>query len=100
MFVIGNLLHAIAGVLDVVIQLAVLILLVNALLSWVRPDPSNPIVMFLDRVSDALCSPLRRLFPTAVGGIDFAPFIAMIVLWYLGHVFVVRTLTDMAVRMQ
>jgi YggT family protein len=99
MFVIGNLLQAVAGVLAVVIQLAVLILFVNALLSWVRPDPSNPIVMFLDRISDVLCAPIRRLFPTAVGGIDFAPFIAMLVLWYLGHEFLVATLRDMALRM-
>lgn len=99
MFVIGNLFRAIAGVLDVVIQGAVLILFINALLSWVRPDPGNPIVMFLERVSDVLCQPIRRLFPNAVGGIDFAPFIAMLVLWYLGHVFVVTTLRDMALRM-
>jgi YggT family protein len=99
LFVIGNLLQAIAGVLDVVIQIAVLILFVNALLSWVRPDPGNPIVMFLDRVSDALCAPIRRLFPTAVGGIDFAPFVAMLVLWFLGHVFVVTSLRELALRM-
>jgi len=98
-FVIGNLLQAIAGVLDVVIQGAVLILFVNALLSWVRPDPGNPIVMFLDRVSDVLCAPIRRMFPTTAGGIDFAPFIVMLVLWYLGHVFIVASLRDMALRM-
>ena len=62
-------------------------------------DPSNPIVMLLDRISDAVCSPIRRLFPTVLSGIDFAPFIAMLVLWYAGHMFLVRTLMDLAIRL-
>ena len=45
MFVIGNLLDALASMLDVVLQtLLLIVILVNALLSWVRPDPGNPIV--------------------------------------------------------
>ncbi len=64
-----------------------LLIVVNALLSWVRPDPSSPIVRFLDRVSDAVCNPIRRIFPTAMGGFDFAPVIAIlaieIVKWLL-----------------
>jgi YggT family protein len=99
MFVVGNLLGALATVLDVVLNALGIILIVNALLSWVRPDPSNPIVQFLDRVSDAVCSPIRRLMPTSVGGIDFAPFIAMLILWYGVHEFVVPSLFGMAVRL-
>jgi uncharacterized protein YggU (UPF0235/DUF167 family) len=55
MFVVGNLLSAVATVLDYVLQGVWLVLLIDALLSWVRPDPSNPIVRFLDTVSDAVC---------------------------------------------
>ena len=99
MFVIGNLLSALANILDFLIQALVLVLFVNALLSWVRPDPSNPIVMFLDRVSDAVCAPIRRLMPTVVGGIDFAPFIAMLLLWFIGRMFLVKTIADLASRM-
>lgn len=98
MFVLGNLLQAVAAVLNVVLQMLLLIILVNALLSWVRPDPSNPIVRFLDRVSDLLCDPIRRLFPTQVSGIDFAPFIAMLGIWLL-QMFLVGTLNDLAARM-
>jgi YggT family protein len=98
MFVIGNLLHALAVVLDIVLNTLLIVILVNAVLSWVRPDPSNPIVMFLERVSDLVCDPIRRLFPTAVSGIDFAPFIAMLVIWFL-RVFLVTTLNDMSIRM-
>jgi len=98
MFVIGNLLSAIATVLDIVLQGLLIIIVVNAILSWVRPDPNHPIVMFLDRVSDWVCNPIRRLFPTAIGGIDFAPFIAMLILIGLRQ-FVVGSLRDLAIRM-
>ena len=98
MFVIGNLLNAFATILDMVLNTLLIIIFVNAILSWVRPDPSNPIVMFLDRVSDAVCNPIRRVFPTAMGGIDFAPFVAMLLI-YFTQMFVVRTLHDIATRM-
>jgi YggT family protein len=98
MFVIGNLLEAVAAVLNVVLQLLLLVIFVNALLSWVRPDPSNPIVMTLDRISDLVCNPIRRIFPTMVSGIDFAPFIAMLAIW-LVQMFLVGTLRDVALRM-
>lgn len=98
MFVVGNLLEALALVVNVVLQLLMLVIFVNALLSWVRPDPSNPIVMTLDRISDMVCNPIRRLMPTNVSGIDFAPFIAMLLIW-LVQLFVVNTLRDVALRM-
>lgn len=98
MFVVGNLLNAIATILDVLLQTLLIILFVNALLSWVRPDPYNPIVRFLDRVSDLVCDPIRRLLPTSFSGIDFAPFIAMLIIWFL-RMFLVATLRDLAFRM-
>ena len=98
MFVIGNLLHALATVFDVLLQTLLIVVFVNALLSWVRPDPNNPIVMFLDRVSDLVCNPIRRLFPTTLSGIDFAPFIAMLAIWFI-KLFLVGTLNDLAIRM-
>jgi len=98
MFVIGNLLGALATILNYLLTALWWILLINAILSWVRPDPSNPIVIFLDRVSDAVCNPIRRLFPTAYSGIDFAPFIAMLLIWFL-QLFAVETLRGIAMRM-
>jgi YggT family protein len=98
MFVIGNLLSAIAAILGFLIQALIIVLFVNALLSWVRPDPSNPIVMFLDRVSDLVCAPIRRLIPTVLGGIDFAPFLAMLILWFI-NMFLVKSLQDLAIRL-
>ena len=99
MFVVENLLNAVASLLDVLIQGLMLVLIVNAVLSWVRPDPSNPIVMFLERVSDVVCNPVRRLFPTVFSGLDFAPFIVLLVLQFLGRMFVVASLRGLAASM-
>ncbi len=99
MFVLGNLFGALATVINIVLNTLLFIILVNAILSWVRPDPYNPIVSFLDRVSDMVCDPVRRLFPTQVSGIDFAPFIAMLAIVLLQQ-FLVRSLNDIAVRMR
>jgi YggT family protein len=97
MFVVGNLIGALATVLDVVLNGLGIILVVNALLSWVRPDPNNPIVRFLDRVSDVVCDPIRRLFPTVVGGFDLAPLIAILVIMFLRQ-FVVGSLHELSFR--
>ena len=97
MFVLGNLIGAVATVLDVLLNVLGIVLIVNALLSWVRPDPSNPIVRFLDQVSDAVCDPIRRLLPTVVGGLDLAPMIALGVIWVLRTV-VVKSLQELAYR--
>jgi YggT family protein len=98
MFVIGNLLRAIAAILDIVINGLLIVVFVNALLSWVRPDPANPIVQLLERISDLVCAPIRKLFPTALGGIDFAPFLAMLALLFV-KLFVVESLRGLAIRM-
>jgi YggT family protein len=97
-FILGNLLNATAGVLDVVLSALLIVIVVNALLSWVRPDPYNPIVQFLDRISDIVCAPIRRLIPTTVGSIDLAPLIACLLIFFT-RLFVVETLRDLAVRM-
>jgi YggT family protein len=97
MFVLGNLIGALATVLDVVLNALSIVLVVNALLSWVRPDPNNPIVRFLDQVSDTVCDPLRRLLPTVVGGLDPAPLIAILIIMFLRQ-FAVGSLHELAFR--
>jgi len=97
MFVVGNLLGAIATVLELVLNALSIVIIVNALLSWVRPDPSNPIVRFLDQVSDTVCDPIRRLIPTVFGGFDLAPMIALLLILFLRQ-FVVSSLHELAFR--
>lgn len=98
MFVFGNLLGAVAWLVGLAFDALMLVILVNALLSWFRLDPSNPFLQLLDRVSDFVCNPVRRLFPTVVSGIDLAPMIAMIALMFL-RMWIVPTLNGIAARM-
>lgn len=98
MFIVGNFIGATASVLEVLLNAVLIIVLINALLSWVRIDTSNPIVALLERVSDAVCNPIRRLFPTAAGGIDFAPFIAMLVIMFIQR-FAIRSMHELALRL-
>ncbi len=98
MFVVGNLINAVAWLLDIVLQVLLVIVLVNAVLSWFRMDSRNPIVAFLDRVSDAVCDPVRRLLPTVYGGLDFAPLIVMVAIVFVQK-FLVASLHGLAFRM-
>lgn len=87
-----------ATVVGIVLTSLMWIIIINALLSWVRPDPANPIVQFLDRVSDIVCSPIRRLMPTVFGGLDVAPLIAVLAITFLQWA-VVANLRDWGYRM-
>ena len=97
MFVAKNLIVAFARILDIVLTGYMWILIVRALLSWVSPDPYNPIVRALYSITEPLLSFLRRKFPLMAGSIDFSPMIAILGILFLQH-FLVRTLFDMATR--
>lgn len=98
MFVFGNVLGAVAWLVDMAFNVLMLAILLNALLSWFRLDHGNPAAQLLERVSNTVCNPIRRLFPTVASGIDFAPMIAMIALMFLQKI-LVPTLQGLALRM-
>ncbi|MEK7849325.1 MAG: YggT family protein [Candidatus Omnitrophota bacterium] len=58
MFIVSNLLAALAQVLDVVLTVLYWMIIVRALLSWVNPDPHNPIVQFLQAVTEPILAPV------------------------------------------
>lgn len=57
-----------------------LILLARVLISWVNPDPYNPIVQFLRTVTDPVLVPLRRIIPPIGGTLDLSPMIAILLI--------------------
>ena len=59
------------------------VIIISALLSWVRPDPYNPIVQMLHRLTQPAYNLVRRFIPTVVGGIDLAPIILIFALIFL-----------------
>jgi YggT family protein len=98
-FVFGNLMGAVAWLVGLLFDALMLVILLNAVLSWFRLDPSNPALQLLDRVSDFVCNPIRRLFPTVVSGVDLAPMIAMVALMFL-RTWIVPTLYGIASQMK
>jgi YggT family protein len=98
MFVIENLLMAIAVVLDYVLLIFMWIIIARAVLSWVNPDPFNPIVRFIHNVTEPVLYRVRALIPTSFGGIDFSPIIVLLVVIFLQR-FVVKSLMELANRL-
>jgi YggT family protein len=54
-----------------------LLIIASAVMSWFNPDPRNPIVRFVFRVTEPVLAPVRSLLPTA-GGIDFSPLLVLV----------------------
>lgn len=97
MFVLANFFVAVAGVLNLVLTLYLWIIIARALLSWVNPDPRNPIVRFLHNATEPILYPVRRALPY-MGGIDLSPLVVIAVIYFL-QIFLVGSLHDLAVRM-
>jgi YggT family protein len=93
MFVFGNLLTAVARLLDFVLWAYIWVIIARALISWVNPDPWNPIVQFLHRATEPVLAPIRRRLPMA--GIDFSPMVAILAIYFLQW-FLVPTLYQAA----
>ena len=99
MYIIGNFLAATAKVLDVVLVLYMWIIIIRALLSWVNPDPYNPIVQFLFNVTEPLLYRIRRAIPMSGMGIDFAPIVVLLAIIFLQS-FLVSSLAQFAMQLQ
>lgn len=80
---IEALISSIAVVILGIISLYKWVIIIAALLSWVRPDPYNPIVQMLERLTQPAYALVRRFIPTVVGGIDLAPIIVIFTLIFL-----------------
>jgi len=91
---IANLIHAIAVLLSYVLTIYIWIIIVRALISWVSPDPYNPIVQILYRITEPVLAPVRYRMPD-FGGIDISPIVVLLVIFFLQS-FLVSSLFDMA----
>ncbi|MDO9514549.1 MAG: YggT family protein [Syntrophales bacterium] len=97
MFVIGNFIEAIVRIIDMGLTLYMWLIIIRALISWVNPDPYNPIIRFLYSVTEPVLYQVRRLIPIKGLGIDFAPVIVVLVIVFL-QTFLVRTMLQIAVN--
>ena len=99
MFLAANFLGATARILDIVLNAYLWCIIIRALLSWVNPDPWNPIVRFLQRVTEPVLAPIRRLLPVWRIGIDASPIVAILAIYFIRD-FLVASLLDLAGRMR
>jgi YggT family protein len=95
MFVFSNLLVAVAKVLDIALTIFMWIVIARAILSWVSPDPYNPIVRFIHNVTEPVLYQVRRRIPLNFGGMDFSPIIILLAVIFLQQ-FVVKSLYQFA----
>ena len=96
MFAIRNLLIALATVIDIALVIFMFITIARAVLSWVSPDPYNPIVRFIHNVTEPVLYRIRRKLPLMYGGMDFSPIAVILIIIFL-RIFVVESLKGLAV---
>ena len=77
MFILANFLVAIAKMLDLVLTFYMYVVIAQAILSWVSPDPYNPIVRFINSITEPVLYRIRSRLPVMFGGIDFSPMIVL-----------------------
>lgn len=82
MFIIGNLIITLANILDVALTIYSFIVIIAAIISWVNPDPYNPVVRFLYGVTEPLLRPIRKLLPVRLP-IDISPLILLVIIYFL-----------------
>jgi YggT family protein len=95
MFIAENFVVALAKILDMALSLYMWILIARAVISWVNPDPYNPIVRFLYRVTEPVLAPVRRLLPFRNLGVDLSPLVVIFVIYFL-QFFLVQSMMQMA----
>lgn len=92
---LAQLLVALANLVSLVLWAYMWIVIIRALLSWVNPDPHNPIVRFLYRATEPVLRPIRQRLPTWQMGLDLSPLIVILVIYFLQR-FLVPVLYQMA----
>jgi len=98
MVIVGNLFQAIATILNGLLRIYQFVIMISVLISWVSPDPFNPIVKFLRAATEPIFDWIRRRLPFAViGMLDLSPLVALLAIQLLQMV-VVRSLFDYAFR--
>jgi YggT family protein len=99
MFVLANLLAAVAKILHMLLIGYMWVIIIRALISWVNPDPYNQIVRTLFAVTEPVLSRLRRKLPLFAGSIDFSPIVVIIIIYFLDW-FLVGTIADLSIRLR
>jgi len=96
-FVFGDFIVAVAKIFDMLLEIYKWVVIVAALISWVNPDPYNPIVRFLYSVTEPVFRPIRRVIGHRLGPIDISPIVVILAIIFVQS-FLVRSLIKIGIR--
>jgi YggT family protein len=97
-FIAANFLIAVGKVLDIILTIYMYIIIARAVISWVNPDPYNPIVSILYRITEPVLFQIRKRLP-AMGGLDLSPLIVLLAIFFFQK-FAVASILDIGYRMK
>jgi YggT family protein len=98
MFVVANLLAAVARIVDILLTVYTYIIIARAIISWVNPDPYNPIVNFLYRATEPVLYRVRRILPD-LGGIDLSPVVVLVAIFFIQK-FLIASVYDLGYQLK
>lgn len=98
MFILGDLIIAIAKILDILLEIYKWIIIIAAIISWVNPDPYNPIVRFLYSVTEPALKPIRRIIGFRLGPIDISPLVAILAIIFV-QMFLIKSLIKLGLKL-
>ena len=99
MFIFANFIIAVAGILKVLLDGYMWIVIISALISWVNPDPYNPIVKFLHVVTEPVFRPIRRIIGYRLGPVDISPIVVILGIMFVKY-FIIQSLIEVAYKLK
>jgi len=98
-FIVANLLLAFGKILDLLLSAYMWIIIIAALVSWVNPDPYNPIVRFLYSVTEPVLGRVRRVIGFRTGFVDLSPMIVILAILFARY-FLIQSLMEFAYKLK
>lgn len=81
---LANIINGVAWIINSVLQIYFWIVIASAIISWVKPDPYNPIVRLLRNLTEPMYFYIRRYIPfVSVGGFDLSPIVLILAIQFL-----------------
>lgn len=99
MFIFGNFIIAIANILDIILDIYKWVIIIAAVISWVNPDPYNPVVRFLYTVTEPVLAPVRRIIGFRLGPVDISPIVVILAIIFIQR-FLIGSLIELAYKMK
>ncbi len=99
MFIFGNFIIAIANILDIMLDIYKWVIIIAAVISWVNPDPYNPVVRFLYSVTEPVLTPVRRIIGFRLGPVDISPIVVILAIIFIQR-FLIGTLIELAYKLK